>query len=110
MENDYRYTPAGIRRFNNKELYLKTVEFQKLLADNDIAWHNPFSDECTIDFCCCMGNGKYDTYFPSYETAFKDTIDSPETRQIIQQELNNLLPAQANKLTDIIVAKLKKIF
>lgn len=43
-------------------------EFQK----NGIAWHNPFSDECTDDFCCCTGQGNYDTYLPSYRQAFKD--------------------------------------
>lgn len=71
-ENDYRNSLEGIRRFNNPELYQKTVEMQKEFQKNGIAWHNPFSDECTDDFCCCTGQGNYDTYLPSYRQAFKD--------------------------------------
>jgi len=72
MREDYRNSLAGIRRFNNPELYQKTLEMQKAFKENGIAWHNPFADECTIDFCCCTGEGNYDTYFPSYERALKD--------------------------------------
>lgn len=70
--DDYRDSLAGIRRFNNPELYQKTLEMQQEFAKNGIAWHNPFSDECTMDFCCCTGGGNYDTYFPSYEQVLKD--------------------------------------
>jgi hypothetical protein len=38
-----------------------------MLAGEGIAWHNPFSDECTSDFCCCEGGGNYHTYFPSLQ-------------------------------------------
>lgn len=68
---DYRYTLSGLRRFNNPDVYKKTLEFQKYLKENGIAWHNPFSNECTVDFCCCNGDGKYNSYFPSYEVVVK---------------------------------------
>lgn len=80
MKIDYRYELAGIRRFSNPELYKKTVEFQNLLAENGIAWHNPFSDECTDDFGCCTGKGEYDTYFPSYEVAIKEHLENPHNQ------------------------------
>ena len=69
---DYRNDPSGKRRFENPALYQKTVEMQNEFAKNGIAWHNPFSDECTSDFCCCTGKGNYNTYFPSYQQAIKD--------------------------------------
>lgn len=68
---DYRYTLSGIRRFNQPDVYKITLEFQKQLASHGIAWHNPFSNECTVDFCCCKGDGKYNAYFPSYEEVIK---------------------------------------
>lgn len=74
MNYDYRETPEGKWRFENPEAYKKTVEFQKYLQSIGIAWHNPFADECTSDFCCCVGDGKYTRYFPSYERAFKDML------------------------------------
>jgi hypothetical protein len=55
-----------------KNFYLKTVEFQKFLQTQGIAWHNPFSDECTNDFECCCGGGDYKHYFPSYEHVVKN--------------------------------------
>lgn len=74
MENqfDYRLTESGKRRFGNPELYLKTVEFQNFLDENGVAWHNPFSNECTMGFECCMGTGNHKHYFPSYQTLVKD--------------------------------------
>lgn len=66
---DYRETDAGKRRFANPEIYQETVKFQDYLKSMGIAWHNPFSNECTIDFACCMGDRDYHTYFPSYGKA-----------------------------------------
>lgn len=68
---DYRYTLSGLRRFNNPDVYQKTLEFQKEMKLLGVAWHNPFSNECTQDFCCCTGDGKYNVYFPSYEEVVK---------------------------------------
>lgn len=50
---DYRESQAGKRRFNNSEIYQKTLEFQAYLRSKGIAWHNFYSNECTIDFDCC---------------------------------------------------------
>lgn len=76
MKFDYTKEPSGIRRFNNPELYSKTLEMQEEFAKNGIAWHNPFSDECTQDFCCCTGEGNYDIYFPSYEVIKKRSLSA----------------------------------
>lgn len=70
---DCRNELSHIRIKCNPELYKKTLQLQEEFAKNGIAWHNPFSDECTSDFCCCTGLGNYDTYFPSYEQAIKDS-------------------------------------
>lgn len=40
MEKDYRKIKAGERRFNNPEIYKKSLEFQKYLLSKGIAWHN----------------------------------------------------------------------
>lgn len=72
MEADYRDTPEGKWRFANPSLYQKTLEFQSMLAKHGIAWHNPFANECTADFCCCYGDGKYKKYFPSMDQMLKD--------------------------------------
>lgn len=71
MDFDYRFTLSGIRRFNSPDVYIKTVEFQNFLKENGIAWHNSFSNECTSDFSCCVGDGKYHSYLPSYEVLLK---------------------------------------
>lgn len=75
MAYDYTETKAGQRRFNNTEVYEKSLEFQQVLAKNGIAWHNVFSDECTQDFCCCEGDGEYTTYFPSYYSHTKQIFE-----------------------------------
>ena len=86
---DYRETTEGKRRFDNPELYEKTLAFQTQMAENGIAWHNHFSDECTIDFCCCNGDNlkefkgsggkiypetKYKHYIPSFTTVIKQAF------------------------------------
>lgn len=53
METDYRKSKEGQRRFNNPKTYWITWKFQSLLWWIGIAWHNPYSDECTKDFNCC---------------------------------------------------------
>lgn len=79
MQKDYRKTKSGKRRFGNPAIYKKSLEFQKYLKENGIAWHNVFADECTIDFCCCEGDGDYHTHFPSYyasaKVLFKELFD-----------------------------------
>ena len=75
MKFDYRETPAGKRRFANPEVYQKTFEFQNYLESQGIAFHNPYSDECNSDFCCCEGNGNYQTYFPSYAKFAKQLLE-----------------------------------
>lgn len=67
----YEDSPAGKRRFGNAKLYKMSFEFQEALAKEGIAWHNVFSNECTADFSCCMGDGKYYAYLPSYLTSAK---------------------------------------
>lgn len=51
---DYRESLSGKRRFSNPEIYKKTLEFQEYLRGKGIAWHNFYSNECTIDFDCCQ--------------------------------------------------------
>lgn len=90
MATDYANTPEGQRRFENPDVYQKTLEFQKEMAANGVAWHNHFADECTIDFCCCKGdnrkelkggNGKvypatnYLHHIPSFRTAIKQSFE-----------------------------------
>lgn len=79
MEKDYRKTKSGLRRFNNPEIYQKSLEFQNYLKSKGIAWHNVFADECTADFCCCVGDGDYLAHFPSYygsaKQLFKELFD-----------------------------------
>ena len=53
MKTDYRKSKEGQRRFNNPIIYWITWKFQSLLWWVGIAWHNPYSDECTKDFNCC---------------------------------------------------------
>ena len=87
---DYRDTIEGARRFKNPEIYQKTLEFQQEMAKLGVAWHNHFSDECTIDFCCCMGDNMkeltgaggvkypptdYKHYIPSFRTAIKQALE-----------------------------------
>lgn len=58
MERDYRDSiEFGFTKIN-PEIYQKTLEFQQYLLDNGIAWHNPFSDECTPGFECCTSTTK----------------------------------------------------
>jgi hypothetical protein len=71
-KEDYRQSEAGKRRFNNPEVYKKTIDFQNYLQSKGVAWHNPYSDECCSDFACCTGEGNYHTYFPSYSQALKE--------------------------------------
>jgi hypothetical protein len=47
MKTDYRKSKEGQRRFNNPIIYWVTWKFQSLLWWVGIAWHNPYSDECT---------------------------------------------------------------
>lgn len=71
MEKDYRKTKAGERRFNNPKIYRESRRFQQILAENGIAWHNVFADECTADFSCCEGDGEYYVHLPSYYSMAK---------------------------------------
>lgn len=42
-----------------KRLFLRlTHHLQTLLWKCGIPWHNPFTNECTPDFDCCMGKVK----------------------------------------------------
>lgn len=78
---DYRESEEGKRRFANPEIYQKTVDFQAEMGKAGVAWHNHYSNECTIDFCCCEGDNilgsTYNTYIPSY-------------REVVKQALNEL--------------------
>jgi hypothetical protein len=50
----------------DKELIKRSIEFQQFLFERGISWHNPISNECCLDFSCCMpinANTKY--MFPS---------------------------------------------
>jgi hypothetical protein len=53
-QGDVRLTPSFRWSQENPELYKKTLEFQSMLREQGIAWHNPFADECTQDFACCV--------------------------------------------------------
>jgi hypothetical protein len=65
MEIDYRQTEYYKWIQQNPEVYRKTVEFQRFLADNGIAWHNPFANECCSDFGCCNKEfGNYSIRIP----------------------------------------------
>lgn len=83
MITDYKKTIEGKRRFENPQLYQKTLDFQKEMAANGVAWHNHFSDECTIDFCCCIGDNmkgenvdtNYTHFIPSFKTAIKQAFE-----------------------------------
>jgi hypothetical protein len=75
MKHDYRKTKAGQRVSFDSETYRKSLEFQKYLKSKGIAWHNVFANECTIDFCCCVGDGKYTAHFPSYYSSAKQLFD-----------------------------------
>ena len=100
MERDYRKTKAGKRRFENKELYKQSLDFQTALAKEGIAWHNVFADECTVDFCCCEGDGKYHTHLPSFygsaKQLFKELFDDikhgdQEHQDWLENKLNDFL-------------------
>lgn len=86
---NYQDSVEGKRRFENKEVYKKTLDFQNEMKKHGIAWHNHFANECTIDFCCCEGdnvkklhgnNGEiypaseYKHYIPSYRTVIKEAF------------------------------------
>ena len=51
----------------NPDAYTVSVEFQRKMAQLGIAWHNVFSNECTIDFECCspLDHSKYHTHIRS---------------------------------------------
>ena len=70
-KNNYFKSKAGKRRFNNPKVYEESLKFQILLQNNGIAWHNPFSDECTNDFGCCENIGDYNTRIPCHNTWIK---------------------------------------
>jgi hypothetical protein len=76
---DYRITEEGKRRFDNPEIYEKTLKFQTEMGKLGVAWHNHFANECTADFCCCEGDNMDDTsykhYVPSFRTAIKVALD-----------------------------------
>lgn len=57
---DYRETPQGIWVQENPIAYHETMRFQEKLCEHGIAWHNPFADECTRDFGCCVSTGHYE--------------------------------------------------
>jgi hypothetical protein len=75
MKDDYRYSIEGKRRFENPELYKKFLEFQKEMKEYKVAIHNPFANECTMDFCCCEGDGDYLHYFPSERVIIKQALE-----------------------------------
>lgn len=74
MKYNYLETEEGVRRFKEKEIYSLTLEFQEKLKEHGVAWHNTFSDECTVDFCCCEGDGNYKYYLPSYRSVVKQAL------------------------------------
>lgn len=77
---DYRETAAGKRRFSSPDIYLETLEFQRYLRSKGYAWHNPFSDECTIDFDCCsdksIGKPPVIASFPSERTIVRTALEN----------------------------------
>lgn len=88
MRYDYRETEEGKRRFENPEIYQATLDFQNKMAELGVAWHNHYSDECTIDFCCCQGDNmgecgetikypatKYQTWIPSFREVIKWALE-----------------------------------
>lgn len=88
MTHDYRNTEEGQRRFSNPEIYKVTLDFQKKMGELGIAWHNHYSDECTIDFCCCQGDNmgqhgdkikypatNYNTWIPSFKEVIKLALE-----------------------------------
>ena len=59
MKYNYLETKEGKRRFNNPRIYYLTYLVQKFLYFIGIAWHNSYSNECTIDFNCCNNIGRF---------------------------------------------------
>ena len=78
---DYRNSEEGKRRFANPEIYQKTVDFQEEMRSMGVAWHNHYSNECTIDFCCCQGDNLKSTNYSQY---------IPSNREVIKQALEEL--------------------
>ena len=94
-DKDYRKSNPGIRRFSDKETYAKSLEFQYFLKTKGIAWHNTFADECTIDFCCCEGDGEYKLHLPSYYSSAKQLFSELfEQIKPIDKEGQNLLKSK----------------
>lgn len=81
MVQNYLETEEGKRRFNNPEIYQATLDFQNKMKDLGVAWHNHFADECTVDFCCCVGDNpkdlktSYNHFIPSYREVVKLVLD-----------------------------------
>lgn len=80
MTYNYLESEEFKRRFENKEAYELSLKFQSDMANLGIAWHNTFSDECTVDFSCCCGTNlegcpDYHTYIPSNYTVVKLALE-----------------------------------
>ena len=75
MITDYRESIEGKRRFSEQKAYRESLHFQKVMQDLGIAWYNHFSNECTIDFCCCEGDCKYNHHIPSFYSHTKQIFE-----------------------------------
>lgn len=71
---DYAKSEEGKRRFDNPEIYQKSLDFQSEMGKLGVAWHNHFADECTIDFCCCEGDNMKDTDYKHYIPSFRQVV------------------------------------
>ncbi len=70
-KGDVRNEPSFKRCTDNPEAYKLSLKFQEDMAKIGVAWHNNFSNECTIDFCCCLGGGDYKMHVPQSKDAHK---------------------------------------
>mgnify|MGYP000552973827 CR=1 FL=1 len=87
MKN-YAESEEGKRRFANPQIYQKSLDYQAEMGKLGVAIHNHYSDECTIDFCCCQGDNlkgveglqdtNYHTYIPSFTTSLKQAFSELE--------------------------------
>jgi len=90
MKFNYTKTEEGKRRFENKEAYQISLKYQSDMGKLGIAAHNHFSNECTVDFCCCEGDNikelrgcdgqvypatQYKIYIPSFKSAIKLALE-----------------------------------
>lgn len=72
MEYDVRKTDESKFIKENPEIYRLSLELQQKLQEKGIAWHNPISDECCIDFGCCEQDmGKYIKRVPKSDVKWR---------------------------------------